>query len=321
MTLTADDANLSPIHDTKGGTMLSQNGAEGTYEQSRVDSKLSKEVNENIAVVSQLVPVPKEEIEWPGTPANLLETRRRRASTVSLVIPTKNEARNLSHVLERIPDIVDEVILVDGRSSDVSTLMAKSCRPDLRIIMEPSAGKGCALRAGFNASSGDLIIAMDADGSMSPEEIPQYVHFLENGFDLVKGSRFIAGGDSLDITPLRRAGNRALLRVANLFYEVKFTDLCYGFFGFRRIYLPYLDLNSTGFEIETEIMVRASLIGLRIAEIPSLELPRRHGGSNLHAIKDGQRVLKTILTERFLAASLHRMPADVAASASPLLEP
>lgn len=286
--------------------MSLQNEVEGGHEQSRVKSTVSKDTNANFAVLPQLHELPNELEEWSDSLAKSVEVQPVRRSTVSLVIPAKNEARNLAHVLEHIPDIVNEVILVDGGSSDVSTLMAQSSRPELRIIIEPAPGKGRALRAGFNASSGDLIIAMDADGSMSPEEIPQYVHFLENGFDLVKGSRFVAGGGSLDITPIRRAGNRALLGVANRFYEVKFTDLCYGFFGFRRMYLPHLDLNSTGFEIETEIMVRASLIGLRIAEIPSLELPRRQGRSNLHAFKDGRRVLKTIFAERFLTNSLHR---------------
>ena len=133
---------------------------------------------------------------------------------------------------------------------------------------------------------------------MSPEDIPQYVYFLEQGFDFVKGSRFIGGGGSLDITPLRRAGNRALLAVANVLYGTRLTDLCYGFFAFRRQYLDHLDLRSSGFEIETEVTIRACVSGLRIVEIPSLEHPRRTGHSNLRAIRDGQRVLRTLIDER-----------------------
>ena len=218
--------------------------------------------------------------------------------TVSLVIPALNEARNLPHVLERLPDCLTEVILVDGRSSDITCAAARSCRPDIRIITEPHSGKGHALRAGFSAATGDIIVAMDADGSMSPEEIPHFVYFLEHGFDFVKGSRFVAGGGSLDITTFRRAGNKALLALANVLYRSHFTDLCYGYFAFRRQYLDHLDLRASGFEIETEVTISAFMAGLRFAEVPSLELPRRSGRSNLHAISDGQRVAHTLVSYR-----------------------
>jgi hypothetical protein len=221
------------------------------------------------------------------------------APSVSLVIPTRNEARNVADVLGRLPKMVTEVVLVDA-SSDVTKLMARSSRSDIRIINEPAPGKGNALRAGLAAAHGDVLVAMDADGSMSPEEIPRFVHPLEHGFDFTKGSRFMAGGGSLDITPVRRAGNRALVEAANLLLGVRYTDLCYGFFALRRIFLESLDLRSTGFEIETEIIVRAQLIGLRIAEVPSVELPRRNGESSLRAVRDGTRVLRTLLMERRL---------------------
>jgi hypothetical protein len=217
--------------------------------------------------------------------------------TVSLIIPTRNEARNVADVLDRLPKMVTEVVLVDA-SSDVTKLMARSSRSDIRIIGEPAPGKGNALRAGLAAARGDVLVAMDADGSMSPEEIPRFVHPLEHGFDFTKGSRFMAGGGSLDITPIRRAGNRALVEAANFLLGVRYTDLCYGFFALRRIFLESLDLRSTGFEIETEIIVRAQLVGLRIAEVPSVELPRRNGESSLRAVRDGTRVLRTLLTER-----------------------
>jgi Glycosyl transferase family 2 len=217
--------------------------------------------------------------------------------TVSLVIPTMNEARNVADVLDRLPAMVTEVVLVDA-SSDVTKLMARTYRPDIRIIEEPAPGKGNALRAGLAAARGDVLVAMDADGSMSPEEIPRFVHPLAHGFDFTKGSRFMAGGGSLDITPIRRLGNKALVEAANMLLGVRYTDLCYGFFALRRIFLESLDLRSTGFEIETEIIVRAQLVGLRIAEVPSVELPRRNGESNLRTVRDGTRVLRTLLLER-----------------------
>jgi glycosyltransferase involved in cell wall biosynthesis len=216
-------------------------------------------------------------------------------STVSLVIPVRNEARNIAWVLEQITDEVAEIILVDGNSTDVTLLTALRCRPDVRIVPQQGAGKGSALRTGFLSATGDIIVMMDADGSMSPQEIRHYLHFLANGYDFVKGSRFISGGGSLDITRFRGLGNRFLLTVFNTTYDAHLTDLCYGFCAFHRRYLEHLGLSSTGFEIEAEMTVRAMQAGLRIAEVPSLELPRRSGASNLHAIRDGIRVLRTVL--------------------------
>jgi glycosyltransferase involved in cell wall biosynthesis len=225
------------------------------------------------------------------------QPRPERESTVSLVIPTRNEARNVADVLERVPATVGEVLIVDTRSSDVTRLMARSTLPDIRIIEEPKRGKGNALRAGLAAATGDILVAMDADGSMSPEEIPRLVNPLHHGFDFTKGSRFMGGGNSLDITPVRGLGNWGLTQLVNVLFKARFTDLCYGFFAVRRIFLDALELSSTGFEIETEIVLRAERKGLRIAEVPSVELPRRNGRSNLHAGKDGMRVLRTILAE------------------------
>lgn len=222
----------------------------------------------------------------------------RSASTVSLVIPVRNEARNIAWVLEQIADDVDEIILVDGASTDATLITACSYRPDIKVVDQEGVGKGSALRTGFLAASGDIIVMMDADGSMAPQEIRHYLHFLANGYDFVKGSRFIGGGGSLDITPFRRLGNRFLLAVFNSLYGADLTDLCYGFCAFHRRYLEHLNLTATGFEIEAEMTVRAMQAGLRIAEVPSLEMPRRAGRSNLRAIRDGRRVLNTVLRGR-----------------------
>jgi glycosyltransferase involved in cell wall biosynthesis len=225
--------------------------------------------------------------------------------SVSLVIPVRNEARNVGWVLEQVANDVDEIILVDGNSTDVTLITARRCRPDVRVVPQQGAGKGSALRTGFLAATGDIIVMMDADGSMSPQEIRHYLHFLENGYDFVKGSRFISGGGSLDITPFRGLGNWFLLTVFNTAYDAHLTDLCYGFCAFHRRYLDHLQLSATGFEIEAEMTVRAMQAGLRIAEVPSLELPRRSGASNLHAIRDGIRVLRTVLRHHRSGVSGH----------------
>ncbi|CAL9635646.1 hypothetical protein SUDANB108_06225 [Streptomyces sp. enrichment culture] len=247
-------------------------------------------------VPSRVAPRPSS--QRPAHPLRRAEDRPPPRATVSLVVPARDEARNIPWVFEQIPDCVDEVILVDGDSRDATVHMARHCLPAVRHVRQSGPGKGNALRTGFLAATCDYIVMLDADGSMTPAEIPHYLHFLDNGYDFVKGSRFIAGGGSLDITRVRRLGNRTLLAAANHLYHTSLTDLCYGFCAFRRSFLDDLDLHSSGFEIETEMITHALRSGLRIAEVPSLESPRRSGRSHLHALSDGRRVLRVLLSER-----------------------
>ncbi|MBM0227127.1 MULTISPECIES: glycosyltransferase family 2 protein [Micromonospora] len=250
--------------------------------------------------------------------------------TVSVVIPTLNEEKNIAWVLERMPPIVNEVVLVDGHSSDRTVEVARAIRPDIVVLTQNCRGKGDAARVAFAAATGDLIVMIDADGSMDPAEIHRFVTPLMNGYDFVKGSRFLTGGGSTDLTPLRRTGNHMLVRLTNSFFLVRFTDLCYGFLSFRRDCLQALALTAHGFEIETELVVHALKANLRIAEVPSTELPRRCGTSNLHTFRDGQRVLRTLIRERVVRRPrpvvdpidhrvLHRWQPPVAARTSPAL--
>lgn len=238
------------------------------------------------------VPVPR----VPRAPAE-------RLATVSLVVPAMNEATNIAWVLRQVPDCVDEVILVDGHSRDATVMIAQTVRPDIRVIEQTGRGKGDALREGFLAATGDHIVMIDADGSMAPDEIPHFLHYLENGYDFVKGSRFMGGGGSRDITRLRRSGNRVLVGMVNRMHDTVLTDLCYGYVAFHRRCLPYLDLSRPGFEVETSLTVSALRAGFRLAEVPSMEMPRRHGQSNLHVVRDGTRVLRTLLREHDRGAS------------------
>jgi glycosyltransferase involved in cell wall biosynthesis len=237
---------------------------------------------------------------WPGgAPAKYVNVVPGR-QTVSVIIPTLNEEENIAWVLERLPSIVDEVILADGHSSDRTVEIARAIRPDVVVLTQHCRGKGDAVRVAFAAASGDLIVMLDADGSMDPGEIHRFITPLMNGYDFVKGSRFLAGGGSADLTALRKIGSKALVRMTNSMFLVHFTDLCYGFCSFRRECLPALALTAHGFEIETELVVHALKANLRIAEVPSTELPRRWGSSNLHTFRDGQRVLRTLLRERVM---------------------
>jgi len=135
------------------------------------------------------------------------------ASSVSVVIPVRNEAANLPHVFKTIPDWISEVVLVDGRSTDDTVAVARRLWPGIRIVSQSGKGKGDALLAGFAACSSDIIVAMDGDGSTDGNEIIHFVSALMAGADFVKGSRFASGGASDDITVGRRWGNGTGVRL------------------------------------------------------------------------------------------------------------
>ena len=218
---------------------------------------------------------------------------------ISVVIPALNEAENLPYVLTGIPDCVDEVILVDGYSTDETIEIARSLLPDIRIMMQEGKGKGAALRTGFAAATGDIIVMLDADGSTNPAEIPAFVGALSAGADYAKGSRFVQGGGTSDMPRYRKLGNRVLTFIVRLLFGGTYSDLCYGYNAFWARILPSLDLNSDGFEIETLMNIRVLAAGLKIAEVASFEAERVYGVGHLQAIPDGWRIAKTIIRERF----------------------
>jgi glycosyltransferase involved in cell wall biosynthesis len=218
---------------------------------------------------------------------------------VSVIIPALNEAANLPYVLPRIPAWVHEVILVDDHCTDETVAVAISLLPRVRIVgNERAPGKGNALRAGYAAASGDILVQLDADGSEAPEEIIHFVGALLAGADLAKGSRFAYGGGTSDMTGLRRYGNFGFVLLVWLLYGVRFTDLCYGYNAIRREALNAIDLDVSGFEVEAALSLRALDRRLKIVEVPSFEAPRVHGEGRLLTFRDGWRVLRTIAQER-----------------------
>jgi hypothetical protein len=216
--------------------------------------------------------------------------------TVSVVIPTLNEEGSLLWVLEHLPEWVDEVVLVDGLSTDATRVLARRARPDVVVVHQFRRGKGAALRAGFAAATGEVVVMIDADGSTDPREMDRFVRALEDGADFVKGSRHMDGGGSADLTPIRSWGNRVLVGIANLLYGSRMTDLCYGYCAFWRRHVDALEATAEGFEIETQIVLGAVKAGLELREVPSYELLRRAGASNLNAVRDGIRIIRTMLS-------------------------
>ncbi|MZD08696.1 glycosyltransferase [Streptomyces sp. SID5785] len=220
------------------------------------------------------------------------------APRVSVVIPAMNEAENLPYVFKTLPDWIHEVVLVDGNSTDDTVAVARDLWPEVVVVPQLGKGKGDALITGFEACSGDIIVMVDADGSADGQEIVSYVSALVSGADFAKGSRFANGGGTDDMTPVRKLGNWALCSVVNAKFGARYTDLCYGYNAFWRHCLDQIDLDCTGFEVETLMNIRVVKAGLKVQEIPSHEYLRIHGASNLRAVRDGLRVLRVILRER-----------------------
>jgi glycosyltransferase involved in cell wall biosynthesis len=253
---------------------------------------------------------------------------------ISIVVPAKNEALNLSVILPQLPE-VHEVILVDGGSVDGTVASARRAMPGIVTVLQARKGKGNALAAGFARVTGDIVVMFDADGSADPAEIERFVQVLKDGADFAKGSRFTEGGGSADITPIRKLGNLGLNALFNLGFKSRYTDLCYGYNAFWADLIPLLALPDhtrpapasgamlwgDGFEIETVINCRFAAAGVDIVEVPSVELLRIHGESNLHAVSDGIRVLKTLFTEwrrtrgaRDRVRPSHRRPRELPAA-------
>jgi glycosyltransferase involved in cell wall biosynthesis len=231
--------------------------------------------------------------------------------SISVVVPALNEGRNIPHVFAKIPPEIHEVILVDGLSTDDTVAVARQLRPDVRVVTQTRQGKGNALACGIAVATGDIVAMVDADGSADPAEIPRFVQALLKGADFAKGTRFAEGGGSADLTRLRSFGNTVLTAFFNAHYSTNYSDLCYGFNVFWRRCAPVLALDAAsrqrpgskgralgdGFEIETLIHLRVAKANLVVAEVPSFEHSRIHGVSNLNALRDGRRVLRTILSE------------------------
>ena len=234
---------------------------------------------------------------------------------VSVIIPARNEGKNLPRILDSLPDGIDEVIVIDGNSSDDTVAVAEAHPRVSRVVVQRAKGKGAALSLGLRVATHEYVVMIDADGSMEVDEIPAFVAALDAGADVVRGSRYLPLGGSEDLTPFRSFGNKFLTGLANAFFDVKWTDLAYGYAAFRRSALEQMDVfyydskvsglpfsrgmsYGQGFEIESLIFCRSARRGLTVVEIPSVEASRWHGSSNLKAIPDGFRALSAILVER-----------------------
>ena len=216
--------------------------------------------------------------------------------TVTVLICAKNEAINLPHVLPKIPIWVDEILVVDGHSSDGTAQIVKRESPTARLIEQPKTGKGDALRFGIRNASSEIIATIDADGQTDPADIFKFVQPLIRGADFAKGTRLKYGRPS-SMRFHKFIGNKILVLAANLMFNAKYTDVAAGLRAFYKAKVEDVDITNGG-EADQELQVGILRKGLKVVEVPYTHLPRISGESRFRDFPQGLRNLFAIIRTR-----------------------
>lgn len=222
--------------------------------------------------------------------------------TVSIIIPAYNEEKNLPHIINHLKGLDGynlEIIVVDDGSSDRTAEVAKSLGVKV-ISYKPNRGKGAAFREAIPYVTGKYVVQIDADHQFQPSDIPLLLESLANGSDIVLGSRFKGGKiEKGSVTYLSLFGNWLMSLVASIFSGKKVYDVMAGFKAFKSDTLRALDLKTDHFGYEAEILVKGNRMGYKINEVPITHTRRIDGKSNVKKIRDGIRVLSTIISTRY----------------------
>jgi glycosyltransferase involved in cell wall biosynthesis len=218
---------------------------------------------------------------------------------VSIVIPAYNEEQTIGKIIEGTLAIMDslqvpyEIIVVDDGSTDNTRQVATQYKATV-LVNGRNRGKGYAIRKGFRHTRGEIIVTIDSDGSHSPKEIPELINPLFNGTDIVSGSRFLGTG-RYSTTRLNRLGNSLFNIVIMTLTRKHITDSQTGFRALKKQVIDKLNLNSTGYDIETEITVKGLRNGFTFQEKPISCQRREHDFSKIRILADGTRIFKAIL--------------------------
>ena len=211
---------------------------------------------------------------------------------ITVIIPAYNEEEGLLIVLSQLFSVIDEtyeVIVVDDGSTDGTGDAA--ARFSCRIVRQPqNLGKGAAMRSGFEVARSEKIIFIDADDQHPVDIIPQMAYALDR-YDMAVASRT---GNSDRLPVLNRIGNLLFRNMIRHLYNYKPHDPLTGLIAIRRTHLMNMNLDSTGFAIETEITIKSASMGLDVLEIPIYHR-KRTGNAKLHGLRDGYHILLTIV--------------------------
>jgi glycosyltransferase involved in cell wall biosynthesis len=220
---------------------------------------------------------------------------------LSILMPCLNEAETVGRCIEKAErslrecDIAGEIIVADNGSTDGSQSIAAS--KGARVLHVKTKGYGSALMGGIAAARGTYIIMGDADDSYDFASLGPFIEQLRNGFDLVMGNRFKGGIKPGAMPPLHRyLGNPVLTALGRLFFESPCGDFHCGLRGFNKAAIEKLDLRTTGMEFASEMVVKATLHNLRIAEVPTILFrDGRSHSPHLRSWRDGWRHLRFLL--------------------------
>lgn len=219
---------------------------------------------------------------------------------ITALICTLNEEKNLPYVLPRIPGFVNEILLVDGHSTDNTLAVARELIPEITILQQPGKGKGDALWYGIRQAAGDIIVTLDADGATDPAEMSRFIEPLLNGYDFVKGSRFTRGVPGHKPW-YRILGNFIITFTFNAVFRKRFTDLCSGYNAFKKsaVTAALEPWPADGYENEPFINSRITRKRIKVIEIGHEEKARVEGEVKELSWRQGRKAIKSILRERF----------------------
>jgi glycosyltransferase involved in cell wall biosynthesis len=220
---------------------------------------------------------------------------------VTILMPCLNEAETLAFCVRqavaalRENNIAGEVVVADNGSTDGSQKIATD--EGARVVPVPIRGYGAALIAGIEAARGEYILMADADASYHFEHLPRFLPKLEQGYDLVMGNRFSGSIEPGAMPPLHRyLGNPVLSSIGRIFFRIPVRDFHCGLRAFRRDPILGLNLRTTGMEFASEMVVKSSLAGLRMTEVPTTLSPDgRSRPPHLRSWRDGWRHLRFLL--------------------------
>jgi glycosyltransferase involved in cell wall biosynthesis len=218
---------------------------------------------------------------------------------VTVLLPAFNEARAIAGVIADIRRVLPhaELLVVDDGSADATAAEARQA--GARVLSHPrNQGKGVALRTGFAAATGDLVLTFDADGQDAADDLPALVAAAREGADMVIGSRFLGTFEAGSISWPNYAGTRFFNALLHLRYGRRITDSQAGVRCFRRSLLQGLRWDAAEYEVETEMLIQAIRSGATIAEIGVRRRPRRAGSSAFSRVRHGLRILHPILLGR-----------------------
>jgi len=223
---------------------------------------------------------------------------------VSFILPALNEGRGIGNVIDRIPvqDLTVRgydvnVWLLDGHSTDQTVAVARS--RGARVFLQEGKGKGRAVSQALAHIRSDYVIMLDADDTYDPKDAMPMMTLLEDGHDVVMGSRLNGVLDPDSMTLKNLIGNKLLSTAASVLYAKRVTDVCTGFWGFKGRALRRLPIDAKGFELEAQLFSRCARSGLVIGEIPISYGCRSEDATKLRGLSSGMAILLALLKERF----------------------